>query len=104
MIKILITLISYIPINNSKYLLSALLLLITLHTAYPIPPHWAPSESGALRWVCVGVDSGAVLLMRFSCPVADLLTRSRSEGLTHLTWQVRLGQVFQVEWWPKLKS
>ncbi|XP_071546088.1 uncharacterized protein [Panulirus ornatus] len=48
------------------------------------------------RWIAVGDEKGSVHLLRCPHPLSDLLTRSRSEGLTILTWQgVRL---FAVDW------
>lgn len=42
----------------------------------------------------VGDDRGAVHLLRFPHAAAGLLTRPRSEGITALTWQVRIQDTF----------
>nr|XP_053651690.1 uncharacterized protein LOC128701793 [Cherax quadricarinatus] len=47
---------------------------------------------GEERWVALGDDKGSVHLIRFPHPVSELLTRSRSEGLTSLTWQEVCGR------------
>ncbi|KAK7069304.1 hypothetical protein SK128_012744 [Halocaridina rubra] len=39
------------------------------------------------RWVSIGDDTGSVHLIRISHPIITLLTRSRNEGLTCITWQ-----------------
>ncbi|XP_045623251.1 uncharacterized protein [Procambarus clarkii] len=51
---------------------------------------------GEERWVAVGDERGSVHLIRFPHPVSELLTRSRSEGLTSLTWQEVCGRVQEV--------
>ncbi|XP_071546087.1 uncharacterized protein [Panulirus ornatus] len=44
------------------------------------------------RWIAVGDEKGSVHLLRCPHPLSDLLTRSRSEGLTILTWQEVCGR------------